>query len=126
MNQQKNILAIFKMSSGHSWRLLDGSSTSALRQWVFVLVFGLIITATAIWWSAERFNYWSSLEERVAAEGSSGTVYNQSAVRSILGDYGDRAVKLEAILNNLVFSKTEEALIEEEIVDEVGASTIEG
>lgn len=122
MNQQKNILAIFKMRRGHSWRLLDGSSTSALRQWAFVLVFGIFLTSGFIWWSADRFGYWSNLEERVAEEDVSGAVYNQKAVNSILSEYEDRAEKAEAILNNIVLVIPEEVTSEE---GEIGEGTEE-
>jgi hypothetical protein len=113
MNQRKNILAKFKMNSGSSRRLLDGSSASALRQWAFVLALGIFLTAGAVWWSADRFGYWSSLEERVAEQDVSGATYNQKAVRSILSEYEDRAERAEAILNNIVPVVTEEVPLKE-------------
>jgi hypothetical protein len=114
LNQQKNILERFKMSNNHSWRLLDGSSTSALRQWAFVLVFGIFLIAGSVWWSADRFGYWSNLEGRVAEEDVSGAVYNKKAVRSILSEYEDRAQRSEALLNNIV------PVVQEEVTPEEG------
>ena len=131
MNQRKNILARFKMN-GSSRRLFDGSSASALRQWAFVLVFGIFLTVGSVWWSANRFSYWSNLEERVNEEDVSGATYNQKAVRSILSEYEDRAKRAESILNNIVPVILEEATSEEgeegneiegESLEEVSTST---
>ncbi len=124
MNKRKDIFSIFKRSGGKRHRLFDGSSTSALVQWAFILCFGLILTAVAIFWSVERFNYWGNLEVRVTEEDVSGTFYDQKAVRTILEEYENRAERSETILNNLMVTQTEEVISGEgEGVEEVSTTT---
>lgn len=108
MNKQKDIFSVFKISGSKSHRLFDGSSTSALLQWAFILCFGLVLTVLAIFWSIDRFNYWGNLEGRVADEDVSDTFYDKKAVRTILEEYENRAERSETILNNLMVIQTEE------------------
>lgn len=126
MNKHKDILAIFKMNGGRHRRFFDGSSSSVLKQWAFILCFGLGLTTAAVFWSIDRFSYWASLEERAAEVDVSGTFYDQKAVRTILEDYEGKSESAEAILNNIAPVILEEVAPEEgegEGLEEVSTST---
>lgn len=113
MSQPKNILSIFKVHGRQSRHFFDGSSTSILKQWAFILCFGIIATIAAIWWSTARFSYWSNIEARIVSEDVPGASYDQRAVRSILRDYEDKAERSERIINSLVATQTKATLSKE-------------
>ncbi|MEX2340825.1 MAG: hypothetical protein WD605_00700 [Candidatus Paceibacterota bacterium] len=114
MNQPKDLLSIFRNKGSNRHHLFDGSSSSALKQWSFILVFGILAVATAAGYAFERFNYWGSIEGRIAEEDLIMSNYDQTAFRAILAEFESREQRSQSIIEKLKTTTATEETVEGE------------
>lgn len=74
-----------------------GFQARLLRQWAFVLLFGLLSLLLAAGVSAYRFYYWNHIEDHLA-DGGGRAAYDEAELAAIFAEYDARAAKRDAIL----------------------------
>jgi len=67
-------------------------------QWFLILVFAFLIITTVVIYAVYRFNYWSSIEERVAREEVGTAEYNEKTIEKILKEFREKEETSEIIM----------------------------
>lgn len=98
MNLHSDIVARLKALNIRRREGVGASPVSAVRQWLFVLIFGLALSAAAAAYSIQRFNYWSDIEARVAEESGAASGYDRQAFRSVLDAFEAKASLIDELL----------------------------
>lgn len=76
---------------------LGHRSEQVVRQWVGILMVGVVLLIGVVGYAAYRFDYWDDIESRVAGEPAQAT-YDKAAMERILKEFDERAVTVEKLL----------------------------
>lgn len=98
MYQPSDFLSRIKDIARRQTRDFGHPADAILKQWVFLLCVGFLLSVTAAGYAVYRFSYWGNLEERVFEDQSGSEFYNQEALDNILEEFDSRAEKREEIL----------------------------
>ena len=101
MNISADIFSRLKDIARRKHAGLGGHFDTVLRQWLGILIFGLILTLMAMGYAYYNFRYWNDIEARVAEESGPTPQYDQAALKAILLKFDERADLSKSIVDQL-------------------------
>ncbi|MCB9819531.1 hypothetical protein H6789_02395 [Candidatus Nomurabacteria bacterium] len=90
MRLPSNFLARLKDITRRKSRGFGNESNQIVRQWFLVLLFSVFTVVLVAGYGVYRFNYWSSIEERVEREEVRTAEYDEEAIERILKEFRDK------------------------------------
>lgn len=100
MNLPSDFFARIKDITARQARDFGRVGDTVLREWLFLLIFGLLLTVAVSLYAAYRFNYWSNLEERLFEDEPGPELYDRAAAEKILREFDARAEQTQRLLES--------------------------
>ena len=98
MRLPSNFLARLKDVARRRSRGFSNNTSQIIGQWFLILVFALLSVVTVVTYAVYRFNYWSSIEERVAREEVGTAEYDEKTIEKILKEFKEKEEASENIM----------------------------